>query len=60
MEDEHSKEGTMQDILITGGAGFFGGILKRKLLGLGYRCVSFDLVHDEDRHDNLWLALRAI
>jgi UDP-glucose 4-epimerase len=53
MEDERSKEGTMQDILITGGAALFGGILKRKLLGLGYKCVSFDLVHDEDRHDNL-------
>jgi nucleoside-diphosphate-sugar epimerase len=43
----------MQTILITGGAGFFGGVLKRRLLASGYRCVSFDLVHDEDRHNNL-------
>jgi nucleoside-diphosphate-sugar epimerase len=43
----------MQEILITGGAGFFGGILKRKMLASGYRCVSYDLVRDEDRHDNL-------
>jgi nucleoside-diphosphate-sugar epimerase len=40
-------------VLITGGAGFFGGILKRRLLADGYRCVSFDLVHDVDRHENL-------
>lgn len=43
----------MKTVLITGGAGFFGGILKRRLLAEGYRCVSFDLVHDVDRHDNL-------
>ena len=43
----------MQTILITGGAGFFGGVLKRKLLAEGYRCVSFDLMRDEDRHENL-------
>jgi len=38
---------------VSGGAGFFGGVLKRKLLAAGYRCVSFDLVHDDDRHENL-------
>jgi nucleoside-diphosphate-sugar epimerase len=43
----------METILITGGAGFFGGVLKRKLLAAGYRCVSFDLVKDEDCHENL-------
>ena len=43
----------MQTILITGGAGFFGGVLKRRLLVAGYRCVSFDLIQDEDRHENL-------
>jgi nucleoside-diphosphate-sugar epimerase len=43
----------VKTILITGGAGFFGGILKRRLLATGYRCVSFDLIHDEDRHENL-------
>lgn len=44
---------SLQNILITGGAGFFGGVLKRKLLDAGHRCVSFDLVHDEDSHENL-------
>ena len=43
----------MQSILVTGGAGFFGGILKRRLLAEGYQCVSFDLVPDADRHENL-------
>lgn len=43
----------MKTILVTGGAGFFGGILKRSLLAAGYQCVSFDLVDDEDRHENL-------
>lgn len=43
----------MQTILVTGGAGFFGGVLKRKLLAEGYKCVSYDLVPDEDRHENL-------
>jgi nucleoside-diphosphate-sugar epimerase len=43
----------MQPILITGGAGFFGGVLKRRMLAEGYRCVSFDLVQDEDQHENL-------
>ena len=43
----------MEEVLITGGAGFFGGILKRKMLASGYRCVSYDLVRDEDRHENL-------
>jgi len=43
----------LKTILITGGAGFFGGILKRRMLAAGYRCVSFDLVEDENRHENL-------
>ena len=43
----------MQTVLITGGAGFFGGILKRRLLAAGFQCISLDLVHDEDRHENL-------
>jgi len=43
----------MGEILITGGAGFFGGILKRRLLSEGCRCVSIDLQPDEDRHPNL-------
>ena len=43
----------METVLITGGAGFFGGILKLKLLASGYRCVSVDLVRDETQHENL-------
>ena len=40
----------MRTILVTGGAGFFGGILKREVLELGNRCISVDLCPDEDRH----------
>lgn len=43
----------MKTVLVTGGAGFFGGILKRELLERGYRCVSLDIVPDEDAHENL-------
>lgn len=43
----------MAEILITGGAGFFGGILKRLLLADGNECVSIDLQPDEDKHPNL-------
>lgn len=40
-------------LLVTGGSGFFGGLLKRALLGAGHRCVSVDLIADSDRHPNL-------
>ena len=43
----------METILITGSAGFFGGILKRRLLASGYRCIGVDLIPDADRHPNL-------
>lgn len=43
----------MQTILITGSSGFFGGILKRRLLASGYRCVGVDLVPAADEHPNL-------
>jgi UDP-glucose 4-epimerase len=33
-------------ILITGGAGFFGELLKRDLIKKGYQCVSIDLEND--------------
>ncbi len=43
----------MKTILLTGGAGFFGGVLKRELLDRGYRCISLDIVPDEDSHEDL-------
>jgi UDP-glucose 4-epimerase len=43
----------MSEVLITGGSGFFGGILKRRLLAEGFRCVNVDLVPDLDWHENL-------
>jgi nucleoside-diphosphate-sugar epimerase len=38
--------------LITGGAGFFGSILKKYFLEHGAKCVSIDLEHDEFQSDN--------
>ena len=43
----------MPEVLITGGSGFFGGVLKRRLLAEGFRCVNIDLVPDPDQHENL-------
>ena len=43
----------MKTVLITGGAGFFGGVLKRTLLSEGVRCISVDICPDEDEHPNL-------
>lgn len=43
----------MAEFLITGGAGFFGGVLKRTLLDAGHHCVSIDLQPDPDRHPRL-------
>jgi UDP-glucose 4-epimerase len=40
----------MQEILVTGGSGFFGGLLKRRLLDEGYAVINIDLVRDEDVH----------
>jgi UDP-glucose 4-epimerase len=40
-------------VLITGASGFFGGILKRRLLAEGFRCHNIDLVADTDHHPNL-------
>jgi UDP-glucose 4-epimerase len=38
----------MSHALVTGGSGFFGGVLKRRLLREGYTVVNIDLEPDED------------
>jgi UDP-glucose 4-epimerase len=43
----------MPHILITGGSGFFGGVLKRRLLSEGRSCINLDLVPDADQHPQL-------
>lgn len=48
-----TKETGLKTVMITGGAGFFGELLKKKLLDAGYFCVSVDLVKDDYRHPNL-------
>lgn len=48
----------MAKYLVTGGAGFFGGILKNRLLAQGHEVVSVDLVPDPARHPAL-VSLQA-
>jgi UDP-glucose 4-epimerase len=43
----------MTRALVTGGAGFFGGILKHRLLDEGFECVSVDLQPDWEEHPRL-------
>ena len=43
----------MKTLMVTGGAGFFGGILKRAILEADEHCISVDVVPDEDKHPNL-------
>lgn len=43
----------MRDVLVTGGSGFFGGILKRRLLDRGFSVTNLDLVRDPDQHPAL-------
>ena len=38
--------------LITGGAGFFGSVLKQYFLEKGDKCISIDLEPDDSKHDN--------
>lgn len=40
----------MKTYLITGGAGFFGSILKEHLVNQGHQCVSIDLEPDDFKH----------
>lgn len=43
----------MSKALVTGGSGFFGGLLKRHLLKEGWDVVNIDLEHDDDTHERL-------
>ena len=43
----------MSHYLITGGSGFFGGVLKRRLLREGHTVANIDLEADEDTHPYL-------
>lgn len=43
----------MREVLVTGASGFFGGLLKRRLLEDGFAVTNIDLVRDEDAHDAL-------
>jgi len=43
----------LQYVLVTGGSGFFGSILKRRLLAQGFAVVNIDLVADLDTHPSL-------
>ncbi len=43
----------MRTALITGGSGFFGELLKKKLLEENYYCVNIDLEKDTYSHPNL-------
>jgi UDP-glucose 4-epimerase len=43
----------MKTILVTGGAGFFGGVLKNEILNAGHRCISVDLCPDDTESPNL-------
>ena len=41
------------EALVTGASGFFGGVLKRRLLAEGFAVTNIDLVRDEDAHQAL-------
>ena len=53
-------EAKMAKYLVTGGAGFFGGILKNRLLADGAEVVSVDLVPDPVKHPALTSILADI
>ena len=42
----------MKTYLITGGAGFYGSILKKSLIEDGNFCISIDLQEDDYKNKN--------
>jgi nucleoside-diphosphate-sugar epimerase len=58
--ERHGTEVRMAKYLVTGGAGFFGGILKNRLLAGGAEVVSVDLVPDTAHHPSLTSILADI
>jgi nucleoside-diphosphate-sugar epimerase len=42
-----------REVLVSGGSGFFGGVLKRRLLAEGFAVTNIDLVRDEEMHPAL-------
>lgn len=42
-----------KEVLVSGASGFFGGVLKRRLLAEGFAVTNIDLVRDEDSHADL-------
>jgi len=50
----------VKKVLVTGGSGFFGGILKNRLLAEGFSVVNIDLVADPDSHPHLTSVLGDI
>jgi nucleoside-diphosphate-sugar epimerase len=50
----------MPHVLVTGASGFFGGVLKRRLLNQGHTVVNIDLEPDEDAHKGLTSILGNI
>ncbi len=43
----------MRNALVTGGSGFFGGILIDFLLEKGWNCINIDILNSEKEHENL-------
>ena len=43
----------MKTYLLTGGSGFFGSVLKQRLLADGHSVVNVDMHADNDRHPHL-------
>lgn len=48
-----AENNSMGHFLVTGGSGFFGGLLQSHLLGLGHSVVNIDLEPDLLRHERL-------